>query len=497
MPLRFQPARGASVVISASSRGPTGAAATIAVGTTTTSAQGTSSSVANAGTSSAAVFNFTIPRGAVPAVGWNFDDATADADPGSGDFRLNHATPASATAAYFDNNERGGTAVTSFLDAMDDMGDATTRGILVLLSAATPTTFHIYRISGSVVDGTGYRKVTIASLGGAGTFTAGEHVAVQFMPAGPAATANSFETINCPAGTDPVAESSTDTLNLAAPAAGMTITGDSATDTITFALANDLAALEGMSSTGLVARTASETYAQRTLTAPAAGFTITDGNGVAGNPTFVLADDLAALEALSGTDTIYRRSASNTWSAVTFGSSITFSGGQISGTAASETQVGSIEVATAAETTTGTDATRAVSPDGLAGSDYGKAVVPILVFDDSENCATGDGAGDVFYRIPAVLNGYNLVAVAAHVQTAGTTNTMDIQIHNVTQAADMLTTKITIDSTEKDTLTAATPAVIDAANDDVATGDEIRIDVDAVHTTPAKGLLVELTFQLP
>jgi hypothetical protein len=44
-------------------QGPQGDAATIAVGTTTTGAAGTSASVVNSGTSSDAVFNFTIPRG--------------------------------------------------------------------------------------------------------------------------------------------------------------------------------------------------------------------------------------------------------------------------------------------------------------------------------------------------------------------------------------------------------------------------------------------------
>jgi hypothetical protein len=49
--------------------GPTGSAATISVGTTTTGAAGTSASVSNSGTSSAAVFNFTIPRGDTGATG--------------------------------------------------------------------------------------------------------------------------------------------------------------------------------------------------------------------------------------------------------------------------------------------------------------------------------------------------------------------------------------------------------------------------------------------
>jgi hypothetical protein len=70
---------------------------------------------------------------------------------------------------------------------------------------------------------------------------------------------------------------------LVAPAAGLTITPSGST--FTFALANDLAALEAMSGTGLVARTASETYAQRTITGTASRLSVSNGSGVAGNPT--------------------------------------------------------------------------------------------------------------------------------------------------------------------------------------------------------------------
>jgi hypothetical protein len=51
------------------SQGPAGTAATATAGTTTTGAPGSSASVVNAGTTSAAVFNFTIPRGDVGATG--------------------------------------------------------------------------------------------------------------------------------------------------------------------------------------------------------------------------------------------------------------------------------------------------------------------------------------------------------------------------------------------------------------------------------------------
>lgn len=71
--------------------------------------------------------------------------------------------------------------------------------------------------------------------------------------------------------------------------------------------------------TTIGAGTGSGTVTSVTLTQPAAGLTIT-GSGSAitstGTPTFALADDLAAVEGLSATG-IVRRTASNTWSAGT------------------------------------------------------------------------------------------------------------------------------------------------------------------------------------
>jgi hypothetical protein len=81
-------------------------------------------------------------------------------------------------------------------------------------------------------------------------------------------------------------------------------------------LDSDLTAVAGLSTTGLIVRTGSGTATTRSLAAPAAGFTITNSDGVSGNPTFVLANDLAALEALATTGLV-RRTATSTWSAGT------------------------------------------------------------------------------------------------------------------------------------------------------------------------------------
>lgn len=114
------------------------------------------------------------------------------------------------------------------------------------------------------------------------------------------------------------------TRSLTQPSAGITITNaDGTAGNPTFALDDDLAALEALATTGMAARTAASTWATRTITQPAAGITVADGDGVAGNPTLALADDLAALEALATTG-IAARTGASTWSVrtLTAGSSL-------------------------------------------------------------------------------------------------------------------------------------------------------------------------------
>lgn len=182
--LRFSPSRGAgALVLNSLVRGPTGAAATITAGTGTSLAEGATPTVTNSGTSSAAVFDFGIPRGVIPAVGFNFDTTTTDADPGAGDVRFNHATPASVTAIYFDNVDRDGVTITAWLDSFDDSTN-THKGVLTFTPAATPTAKLIYDVSGTVVDGTGYRKVTVSHVSGTTLPSNAAHLAVVFSRTG-------------------------------------------------------------------------------------------------------------------------------------------------------------------------------------------------------------------------------------------------------------------------------------------------------------------------
>lgn len=126
----------------------------------------------------------------------------------------------------------------------------------------------------------------------------------------------------------------------------------------------------------------------------------------------------------------------------------------------------------------------------------GPRVVQLAVTNPAGDALTiGDGKG--WFVVPPQLNGMNLIdADAALVGAVSTSGVPTIQIANATDAVDMLSTKITIDANEPTSYTAATPSVVNTSNDDVATGDILRVDID-VAGTGAKGLVVILTFDFP
>jgi hypothetical protein len=61
----------------------------------------------------------------------------------------------------------------------------------------------------------------------------------------------------------------------------------------------ELAAIANLSTTGFLTRTADNTYATRTITTPNDGLSTTQGDGIGGDPSITLSNDLAAVEGLS------------------------------------------------------------------------------------------------------------------------------------------------------------------------------------------------------
>jgi hypothetical protein len=112
-----------------------------------------------------------------------------------------------------------------------------------------------------------------------------------------------------------------------------------------------------------------------------------------------------------------------------------------------------------------------------------------IVFPSDVAVEAGDDAGGWFLVIPEDLDGLRLTHAHAAVYTPG--GALLVQIRNVTQAVDMLTTRISIDAGENTSYTAATQPVIDTANDEVSKGDIIVPDVD---TASGEGLDVILMF---
>lgn len=168
----------------------------------------------------------------------------------------------------------------------------------------------------------------------------------------------------------------------------------------------DLDAIAGLSSTGLVARTGAGTAATRTITAPAAGVTVSNGDGVAGNPTLALANDLAALEGLSGTG-IARRTGTDAWSvgtAVANAELATMVTGTFKGNVSGSTATPSDLTATQV-----TAALNAMVGDGGAGGTKGLVPAP----------AAGDAAASKFlkadgtWQIPAGGGGGSVSAISA------------------------------------------------------------------------------------
>jgi len=112
--------------------------------------------------------------------------------------------------------------------------------------------------------------------------------------------------------------------------------------------------------------------------------------------------------------------------------------------------------------------------------------IPIACSDESTALTTG--TAKVTFRNPFAAP-FNLTGVKASLtvaQTSGSIFTVNIKESGST----ILSTKITIDNTEKTSATAATPPVL--SDTSIAADAEITIDIDQVGDGTAKGLKVYL-----
>jgi hypothetical protein len=201
-----------------------------------------------------------------------------------------------------------------------------------------------------------------------------------------------------------------------------------------------LTALAGIDAlTGILVETGANVFTARTLVAPAAGITITDPAGIAGNPTFALANDLAALEGLTTSGYIVRTG---------------------DGTATTRSIVGTTSNIVV---TNGSGVTSDTSVDLAAVT----------------QAATGN-----FVKV--TLDGFGRVTGNTAVTTADITGLVDATYVNVT--GDTMTGNLVMGAgtviTLTDTATAATDAVNKAYVDAMAQGLSWKGAVKAASTAP-------------
>lgn len=123
-----------------------------------------------------------------------------------------------------------------------------------------------------------------------------------------------------------------------------------------------------------------------------------------------------------------------------------------------------------------------------AYTDNRTRTITLEAFAPTAAVTTGDGK--VAFVVPAELNGKDITAVICGVYDKGITGTTDVVIRRRRAGvdADVLSTAVTIGDEWF-----AADGVIDTANDDLATGDTITVDVDAIHSgTAPNGLTITI-----
>jgi hypothetical protein len=123
------------------------------------------------------------------AMPYVFNATTTMADPTTGLFRLNSATPASVTAIAIDDttNATGNPDISAFLATWDD-SSSTIKGTLQIVQEDTPANFMTFNIT-ALTDNAGWVQLTVAHVAGSTLFGSAKACRLQFIRNGDAGVA--------------------------------------------------------------------------------------------------------------------------------------------------------------------------------------------------------------------------------------------------------------------------------------------------------------------
>jgi len=157
-------------------------AATSATAAATSATEAATSATSAASSATTSANNATVIAGGR----WNFDSDTSMADPGTGEFRFNHATVSSVTAIAIDDlsSDTGNPDLSNYLLTWDDSSN-TVKGQLIIRKLGTPATFAVFNIT-ALTDNVGWTQFTVSHVASNGTWSAADQASFQFARAGDA-----------------------------------------------------------------------------------------------------------------------------------------------------------------------------------------------------------------------------------------------------------------------------------------------------------------------
>lgn len=123
------------------------------------------------------------PAGFTPGRKWMFSTSVVDGNPGSGNLRFNSATFASITKAWVSNTDGEGISGSTWLDTFDTSTN-TIKGTLWIYLEGDSTVFRIFEVTGSVVDRTNFREISLTPIQSNGTILDTAEVILFFSYAG-------------------------------------------------------------------------------------------------------------------------------------------------------------------------------------------------------------------------------------------------------------------------------------------------------------------------
>ena len=125
----------------------------------------------------------TAATGQVPGLSMTMETTTTDADQGAGKVWFNAAV-ASATILYMDDADTNGADISTFVQTWDNSSNSSSRGYIYVIQKASAVNYAIYEIDGAVTDASGYTKIPVNYMIGAGTLADADPVTVNFIRTG-------------------------------------------------------------------------------------------------------------------------------------------------------------------------------------------------------------------------------------------------------------------------------------------------------------------------